>query len=161
MLESVPQVMIGMPFCSPIQTLPPSTPPWQRSGYWKAPDSSTSIAPNVEHTCIQAFAAFVSWGLPGPMPSLKRVSIATFMGVNSDHSGTSKFPQSLVPYQNSLTTIIFNVLSSERSNTSSLCRFYESCPHLTRVELAFRCWQFTINPNWGFYRIHQRDRSPR
>jgi hypothetical protein len=117
----------------------------------KAPDHTTSIVPNVVHTCILNHLGYSDWGIPGAMPSLKRVTIRS--------RGRRDYPQNLngvlVPYRNTLTTIIFNITNyitcdMPRADAQQL---YESCPYLTRVEIVFATWNFTTSSSLWIQRL--------
>jgi hypothetical protein len=76
------------------------------------------------------------------MPSLKRVTIAT--------RGRRDYPKylhgTLVPYQNTLTTIIFNISNGIVCDTPNVQQL--SCPYLTRVEIVLSQWTFTTTAPW-------------
>jgi hypothetical protein len=87
--------------------------PFQNTGPLKAPDHTTSIVPNVIHTCIRNHFGHGDWGIPDAMPSLKRVTIKS--------RGRKDYPPNLhgtlVPYRNTLTTIIFNIANHTTCET--------------------------------------------
>jgi hypothetical protein len=115
-------------------------------GHLKVSDHISSIVPNVIHTCILHSLGCGDWGAPGAMPSLKRVTIAS--------RGRRDYPPNLhgtlVPYQNTLTTIIFNISNDIVFNTPSVQQLYESCPspYLTRVEIVLSHWMYTKPSLW-------------
>jgi hypothetical protein len=75
---------------------------------------------------------------------LKRVTIAS--------RGRRDYPPNLhgtlVPYQNTLTTIIFNIDNSDTCDMPNVTQLYESCPYLTRVEIILAYWTFWTTSLW-------------